>query len=57
MSLDLERLVALFRRRRAGGSAETIGGTLIGGAILGPAELGRIARSTGMAAALALVAR
>ena len=57
VSLDLERVVALLRRRRAGGSAEAIGGTLIGGAILGPAELGRIARSTGVAAALALVAR
>ena len=57
VSLDLERLIALLRRRRAGASAEAIGGTLIGGAILGPAELGRIARSTGMAAVLALVAR
>jgi vacuolar-type H+-ATPase subunit C/Vma6 len=57
VSLDLDRLVALLRRRRAGGSAEAIGGTLIGGAMLGPAELGRIARSTGTAGALALVAR
>lgn len=57
VSLDLERLVALLRRRRAGGAAEAIGWTLIGGAMLGQAELGRIARSTGMAGALALVAR
>ena len=57
VSLDLERLIALLRRRRAGGSAEAIGGTLTGGAMLGPAELGRIARSTGTAGALALVAR
>lgn len=45
LGLDLERVVAIVRRRRAGASADAIGATIVRGALLGPAELGEIARA------------
>jgi hypothetical protein len=43
--LDLERVVALVRRRRAGASPDELGSTIVGGALLSPADLGRLARA------------
>jgi vacuolar-type H+-ATPase subunit C/Vma6 len=57
MSLDAERALAILRRRRAGESPESIGTTIVGGALLGPAELGRIARAPGVASAIGLLIR
>lgn len=57
MSLDAERALAILRRRRAGESPESIGTTIVGGALLGPAELGRLARAPGVASAIGLLVR
>jgi vacuolar-type H+-ATPase subunit C/Vma6 len=43
--LDLERIVALTRRRRAGAGPDELGATIVGGAILDQAELGRLVRA------------
>jgi vacuolar-type H+-ATPase subunit C/Vma6 len=43
--LDVERIVALVRRRRAGAGPDELGATIVGGALLGPADLGRLARA------------
>lgn len=52
MPLDAERAVALFRRRRAGESAETIASTAVPGALLDGTAVSTIARAPGTAAAL-----
>lgn len=45
LPLDAERLVALLRVRRSGATAEAIGTLVAPGALLGPAELGELARA------------
>lgn len=56
MPLDLERLLAVFRRRRAGEDPEAISATIVGGALFGPAILGRVARASTLPAALRIAA-
>lgn len=48
-SLDLERVIALIRRRRAGATPDELGTTLIAGALLGQPELGLLARAASLA--------
>lgn len=48
-SLDLERVIALIRRRRAGATPDELGATLIAGALLGQPELGLLARAASLA--------
>ena len=55
--LDAELALAVLRRRRAGESPEAIGATLAGGATLDQAQLGRLARAPGPAAAIGLLIR
>jgi hypothetical protein len=43
--LDVERIVALVRRRRAGAGPDQLGATVVGGALLSPVELGRLVRA------------
>jgi vacuolar-type H+-ATPase subunit C/Vma6 len=57
MQLDLERLVALLRRRSAGQDAEAINPTLVRGAVLGGDQLADLARLPGSAAVYAALAR
>lgn len=52
MPLDLERAVALLRRRRAGEPAETIARTAVPGALLDATAVASMARASGTAAAL-----
>jgi vacuolar-type H+-ATPase subunit C/Vma6 len=52
LPLDVERLLALLRRRRAGEKAETIGAAVASGALLGAAEIGRLARAATLEALL-----
>ena len=52
LPLDHARLLALLRRRRAGESPETIGATIVRGALLSAADLGRLARSSSPAEAV-----
>ncbi len=56
LPLDAERVVSLIRRRRAGESAEAISATIVGGALLGPADLGTLARAHDLRALVALAA-
>jgi hypothetical protein len=49
MGLDLERLVAITRRRHGGASASAIGSSVTAGALLDVATLGAIARTSGEA--------
>jgi vacuolar-type H+-ATPase subunit C/Vma6 len=55
LSLDGERVMALLRRRYAGESPDTIGPTIIPGALLDAELLGRIARAVPLASAAALL--
>ncbi len=55
--LDAERVIALLRRRHAGESPEAIGSTIVGGAILEPAQLGSIARTPSLEAAILMLTR
>lgn len=48
-SLDIERVIALVRRRRAGATPDELGATLIAGALLGQSELGLLARAPTLA--------
>ena len=52
MPLDAERVAALFRRRRAGETAEAIASTAVPGALLDASAISAIARAPGMGAAL-----
>jgi len=54
--LDVERLVAVLRRRRAGEEPETIGAAVAPGALLGSAGVGRLARAPSMEAMLVVAA-
>ena len=45
LPLDHARLLAILRRRRSGESPDLIGGTIVRGAVLSAAELGRMARA------------
>jgi len=47
--LDRERILAVMRRRRAGEAPEVVAESIVSGAILGPADLGRLARAVGAA--------
>lgn len=47
--LDRERILAILRRRRAGEAPEVVADTIVSGAVLGPADLGRLARAVGAA--------
>jgi hypothetical protein len=47
--LDAERLVSLVRRRLAGETPDSIGATIVGGALLDAAALGALARSPSLA--------
>jgi vacuolar-type H+-ATPase subunit C/Vma6 len=55
--LDVERVLALLRRRRAGETPEAIGATIVGGALLGPVQLGLLARAPALEAFLGLLVR
>ena len=57
MSLDGERIVAILRRRRAGEAADAIGATIVPGALLDAASLGRIARAVSLSEVAGLIAR
>lgn len=57
LPLDAQRVVALLRRRRAGETPEAVGATIVGGALLGTAQLGAIARAPTFAAAVRQLAR
>lgn len=57
LPLDAQRVVALLRRRRAGETPEAVGATIVGGALLGPAQLGAIARAPTFEAAVRQLAR
>ena len=57
LSLDAERVIALLRRRHAGESPDTIGATIIPGALLDAEFLGRLARAVAMGNAVALLGR
>ena len=48
--LDRERILGIVRRRRAGEAPEVVAETIVSGALLGPADLGAIARVPGLAA-------
>lgn len=56
-SLDLERVVALVRRRRVGATPDELGTTLIAGALLGQSELGLLARAPSLAELARALAR
>jgi hypothetical protein len=56
-SLDLERVVALVRRRRVGATLDELGTTLIAGALLGQSELGLLARAPSLAELARALAR
>jgi vacuolar-type H+-ATPase subunit C/Vma6 len=56
-SLDLERVVALVRRRRVGAAPDELGTTLIAGALLGQSELGLLARAPNLAELARALAR
>lgn len=49
MDLDRERVISLLRRRRAGETAETIGPTLVRGALLDTAALAELSRCASVA--------
>jgi vacuolar-type H+-ATPase subunit C/Vma6 len=53
LGLDAERVLAIVRRRQAGETPEAIGPSILPGALLGPAELGLLARAPDLAKALA----
>jgi vacuolar-type H+-ATPase subunit C/Vma6 len=57
LPLDAQRVVALLRRRRAGETPEAVGATIIGGALLGTAQLGAVGRAPTFAEALHRLAR
>jgi vacuolar-type H+-ATPase subunit C/Vma6 len=57
LPLDASRALAVLRRRHAGESAESIGSTIVGGALLGPADLGRLARASSAADAVGVLVR
>ncbi len=47
--LDRERIISIVRRRRAGEAPEVVAETIVSGALLGPSDLGAIARIPGLA--------
>ncbi len=57
LPLDLERLVAVLRRRRAGEDPERVAAGVVGGALLDSLALARIARAPSAGAALESAAR
>ncbi len=57
MPLDLERVVAVLRRRRAGETPEAVAATIVGGALLGPAQLGLLSRAQTLDGVLRQLAR
>jgi vacuolar-type H+-ATPase subunit C/Vma6 len=48
LPLDLERVVAILRRRHAGEDGERVSATIVGGAVLDVATLGRVARASSL---------
>jgi vacuolar-type H+-ATPase subunit C/Vma6 len=57
LPLDAQRVVALLRRRRAGETPEAVGATIVGGALLGTAQLGAVGRAPTFEAAVRLLTR
>ena len=57
LPLDAQRVVALLRRRRAGETPEAVGATIVGGALLGTAQLGAVGRAPTFAEAVRQLAR
>jgi len=57
LPLDRERVIALVRRRLAGEAPETIGATIVGGALLDATALGALARSPTLAGLLRALGR
>lgn len=55
MPLDVERVIAIVRRWRAGQSPEAVASTIVGAALLGPSELGRVARAPSIAAVVRIL--
>jgi hypothetical protein len=56
MGLDQERALSVLRRRRGDETAESIGATIVRGALLDSDALGRLARAPGSAQALDVLA-
>jgi vacuolar-type H+-ATPase subunit C/Vma6 len=57
MGLDTERVLAVLRLRRAGLAVESIGATIVRGALLDTGMLGQLARAAGPATVIAVIAR
>jgi hypothetical protein len=56
LGLDLERALAVLRRRRGGEPADSIGTSIVRGALLDAVSLGRLARAGGPDAAMKVLA-